>query len=38
MEPLLQAVNLTKSFGGLVAVDNVSVDIISGRSGRPGWR
>jgi ABC-type sugar transport system ATPase subunit len=30
MEPLLQAVNLTKSFGGLVAVDNVSVDIFPG--------
>jgi len=30
MEPLLQAINLTKSFGGLVAVDNVSVDIYPG--------
>lgn len=30
MEPLLQAVNLTKSFGGLVAVDNVSIDIFPG--------
>ena len=30
MEPILQALNLTKSFGGLVAVDNVSVDIFPG--------
>ncbi len=30
MEPLLQAVNLTKRFGGLTAVDNVSVDIFPG--------
>ncbi len=30
MEPLLQAINLTKSFGGLVAVDNVSIDIYPG--------
>lgn len=31
MEPVLQAVNLTKRFGGLVAVDNVSVDIYPGQ-------
>jgi ABC-type sugar transport system ATPase subunit len=30
MEPILQAVNLTKRFGGLIAVDNVSVDIFPG--------
>ena len=30
MEPLLQAINLTKRFGGLVAVDSVSVDIFPG--------
>ncbi len=30
MEPLLKAVNLTKHFGGLTAVDNVSVDIFPG--------
>ena len=30
MEPLLQAVNLTKRFGGLTAVDNVSMDIFPG--------
>jgi ABC-type sugar transport system ATPase subunit len=27
MEPLLRAINLTKRFGGLVAVDNVSFDV-----------
>ena len=31
MDPLLQAVNLTKRFGGLVAVDNVSMDIYPGQ-------
>jgi len=30
MEPILQCVNLTKRFGGLVAVDNVSLDIHNG--------
>jgi ABC-type sugar transport system ATPase subunit len=30
MDPLLQAVNLTKSFGGLVAVDCVSINIFPG--------
>jgi ABC-type sugar transport system ATPase subunit len=30
MEPLLRAVNLTKRFGGLVAVDNVSFDLHPG--------
>jgi ABC-type sugar transport system ATPase subunit len=30
MEPLLRAVNLTKHFGGLVAVDNVSFDLHPG--------
>ncbi len=30
MDPLLQAVNLTKKFGGLTAVDNVSVNIFPG--------
>ena len=30
MEPLLRAVNLTKHFGGLVAVDNVSFDVRPG--------
>ena len=31
MEPLLKAVNLTKRFGGLVAVDNVSMEIYTGQ-------
>jgi ABC-type sugar transport system ATPase subunit len=30
MEPLLRAVNLTKHFGGLVAVDDVSIDVNAG--------
>jgi ABC-type sugar transport system ATPase subunit len=30
MEPLLQAINLTKRFGGLTACDHVSVDIFPG--------
>jgi ABC-type sugar transport system ATPase subunit len=30
MEPILRAVNLTKHFGGLVAVDNVSFDVRPG--------
>jgi ABC-type sugar transport system ATPase subunit len=30
MEPILRAVNLTKHFGGLVAVDNVSFDVNPG--------
>jgi len=30
MEPLLRAVNLTKHFGGLVAVDGVSFDVYPG--------
>jgi ABC-type sugar transport system ATPase subunit len=30
MEPILRAVNLTKKFGGLVAVDNVSFDVNPG--------
>jgi ABC-type sugar transport system ATPase subunit len=30
MEPILRAVNLTKKFGGLVAVDNVSFDVSPG--------
>ncbi len=30
MEPILRAVNLTKKFGGLVAVDNVSFDVRPG--------
>ena len=30
MEPLLQAVNLTKRFGGLVAVDHASLDVYAG--------
>jgi ABC-type sugar transport system ATPase subunit len=30
MEPILRAVNLTKHFGGLVAVDNVSLDVSAG--------
>jgi ABC-type sugar transport system ATPase subunit len=30
MEPILRAVNLTKHFGGLVAVDNVSFDVKPG--------
>jgi ABC-type sugar transport system ATPase subunit len=30
MEPLLQAINLSKRFGGLTAVDNVSADIFPG--------
>jgi ribose transport system ATP-binding protein len=30
MEPILRAVNLTKHFGGLVAVDNVSLDVNAG--------
>ena len=30
MEPLLQALNLTKRFGGLTAVDRASVDIFPG--------
>ena len=30
METLLQAINLTKRFGGLTAVDNVSVDVNKG--------
>ncbi len=30
MEPILQAINLSKHFGGLTAVDNVSVDIFPG--------
>jgi ABC-type sugar transport system ATPase subunit len=30
MEPMLRAVELTKRFGGLVAVDKVSVDIFPG--------
>ena len=35
MEPVLQAVNLTKRFGGLVAVDNVSIDIYPGAGDGP---
>jgi ABC-type sugar transport system ATPase subunit len=31
MKPVLQAVNLTKRFGGLVAVDDVSMDIYAGQ-------
>ncbi len=30
MEPLLQAINLTKRFGGLTAVDHTSIDIFPG--------
>jgi ABC-type sugar transport system ATPase subunit len=30
MEPLLRAVNMTKSFGGLVAVNNMSLDVYPG--------
>jgi ABC-type sugar transport system ATPase subunit len=30
MEPMLRAINLTKRFGGLVAVDNASVDLYPG--------
>ena len=30
MEPLLQAINLSKRFGGLTAVDNVSADLFAG--------
>jgi ABC-type sugar transport system ATPase subunit len=30
MEPILRAVNLTKHFGGLIAVDNVSFDVRPG--------
>jgi ABC-type sugar transport system ATPase subunit len=30
MEPLLRAVNLTKRFGGLIAVDNASMDLYPG--------
>ena len=30
MEPLLKAINLTKHFGGLTAVNNVSIDIFPG--------
>jgi ABC-type sugar transport system ATPase subunit len=30
MEPLLQAINLSKRFGGLTAVDNVNIDIFPG--------
>ena len=31
MKPVLQAANLTKRFGGLVAVDDVSMDIYAGQ-------
>ena len=30
METILRAVNLTKRFGGLIAVDNVSLDVNAG--------
>jgi ABC-type sugar transport system ATPase subunit len=30
MEPILKALNLTKRFGGLVAVNDVSLDIFPG--------
>lgn len=30
MEPILRAINLTKRFGGLVAVDNASMDVNAG--------
>ena len=36
--PMLSVRNLSKIFGGLVAVDEVSLDVRPRRGGRPAWR